>query len=231
VKASSWTAERAAGLLLVAGLLIGLLAVPIMIFSGALPGFSASLQGRLADLAPYAGTFRLLILLYTLAWIVQLLGLALFARRLAQAGAETTAILAFTLIALASLLGVVHGAFNGGVMTWAAETAARTGSVPAGYAALDVWVSSAFGLGYRAHLLAIAGLGWAIVRTGLLAPALGWATIGWSLLCLVGVLAGVGAPGLVFLMPAAIGAAMLLRSDAQSARATAEPAPLEPGQV
>jgi hypothetical protein len=205
------SSEKAAGLLLVASLLIGLMAVPIMVVSGALPGFAAALQRALTDLAPHAGTFRLLNLLYTLAGIVQLLGFALLARRLAHAGAEAPATLAFTLIAVASILGVLHGTFNMSVMTWAAEVAARTGSAPEGYEVLRVWVSSAFRVGYRAHLLAAAGFGWAIVRTRLLPPPLGWAAIGWSLLWALGSLAGVGAPGLLFIMPAVIGTALLLR--------------------
>jgi hypothetical protein len=207
-----WTAERATGGLLLGSLLLGLLAVPIMIASGALPGFAAALQNALANLAPYAGTFRLLNLLYTLAWTIQLLGFALLARRLVHAGAETVAILAFTLLLIATITGIAHGTFHMGVQTWAAEVAARTGSVPEGYEVLRVWVDSVFRLGYRAHLLAVAGFGWAIMRSRLLPPSLGWATIGVSLLWAVGTLAGVGAPGLVFIMPAVIGIALLLRS-------------------
>jgi hypothetical protein len=206
-----WTAERTTGGLLLGSLLIGLLAVPIMIASGALPGFAAALQDALADLAPYAGTFRLLNMLYALAWIVQLMGFGLLTHRLARVGAEQPAILAFTLLVIATITGFAHGTFHMGVQTWAAEAAARTGSVPEGYEALRVWVDSAFRLGYRAHLLAVAGFGWAIVRTRLLPPPLGWAAIGVSLLWAMGALGGVGAPGLLFLMPAAIGSALLLR--------------------
>ncbi len=206
-----WTAERTAGGLLLGSLLIGLLAVPIMILSGALPGFSAALQNALADLAPYAATFRLLNLLYTLAWIVQWMGFGLLTHRLARAGAEQPAILALALLFVATITGIAQGTFHLSVQTWAAEAAARTGSAPEGYAALEVWVSSAFRLGYRAHLLAVAGFGWAIVRARLLPPPWGWAAIGVSLLLAVGALAGVGAPGLLFILPAVIGSALLLR--------------------
>ena len=48
-----WTDGRVAGSLLVAGLLIGLLAVIIMIASGALPGFAA-VGGALELRAPFA---------------------------------------------------------------------------------------------------------------------------------------------------------------------------------
>jgi hypothetical protein len=211
VKTAHWTTERVMGGLLLGSLLIGLIAVPILVASGALPGFSAALRDSLANLAPHAGTFRLLNLLYTLAWIVQLLGFALLARRLAHAGAETLATLSFTLLLIATIMGIAHGTFHMGVQTWAAEVVARTGSAPEGYEALRIWVSSVFRLGYRAHLLAVAGLGWAILRTRLLPPALGWAVIGMSLLWAVGTLAGVGAPGLVFIIPAVIGIALLLR--------------------
>jgi hypothetical protein len=54
--------------------------------------------------------------------------------------------------------------------------------------------------------------GWGILRAGLLAPALGWAAIGWSVLWLVAFLLRLGgAPAVPFIMPAVIGVASLWR--------------------
>lgn len=97
------------------------------------------------------------------------------------------------------------------VETWAAQEAARTGSVPEVYEPLELWVGDSFGVAYRLHLVAVAGFGWSILRAGLLTPWVGWVTIGWSFLWLVGSLAGVGAPGVLFIMPAVIGGALLWR--------------------
>jgi hypothetical protein len=54
-------------------------------------------------------------------------------------------------------------------------------------------------------------IGWGSLRSGLLAPALGWIAIGWSFLCLAGLPFGVGAPAVPFIMPAVLGLALLLR--------------------
>ncbi len=207
-----WTAERATGSLLVASLLIGLLALIILVASGALPAFSALLQGSLELMVPYAATFRRLNLLWTVGWIVQLLGFGLFTRLLLRAGDEYLAIPAFIAILSAAILGVLHGTFHMSVETWAAQEAARTGSVPEVYEPLRAWISSFFRVAYITHLVAMVGFGWGILRAALLAPWVGWAAIGWSALWLVGGLAGVGVPGILFIIPAVIGVSLLLET-------------------
>lgn len=157
-----WTDERVAGSLLVAGLLIGLLAVVIMIARGAAPGFAA-VGGALELMAPYADRFRLLNGMYAAAWVFLLLGFALFARLLAQAGDEQLAILAFTLALTTGVTGVLHGAFHAGLRTWAAEEAARTGNIPEIYQPLRAWADGAFRLGYAGSFIAMALASWGIL--------------------------------------------------------------------
>lgn len=203
-----WSDRRVGGSLLVAGLLIGLLAVAIMILSGAAPGFAA-VGGALELMAPYADAFRLLNGMYTVAWVFLVLGTALLSRLLARAGEEQLALLAFTLFLITGVMGVIHGAFHVGLTTWAAEEAGRTGSIPEIYHPLRAWADGAFRVGYLGSFFATALLGWAIIRAGLLTPALGGIAIAWSALCLAGWLVGVGAPAVPFLMPAVIGATLL----------------------
>lgn len=88
VQYSNWIA----GILLVSSFLILLIALIILIASGAFAAFSAGLQGSLAEMAPYAATFRLLNLLWTAGWIVQLMGFGMFTRLLLHAGDEFLAI-------------------------------------------------------------------------------------------------------------------------------------------
>lgn len=204
-----WTDERAAGSLLVASLLVLVFALIILIASGAMPGFFAMLRGSLAQVAPYAPTFRLLILLFVLGWIVQLLGLGLLARLLARAGCEQLAVLAFTLVLVAVIMAVLYSTFRMNVELWAAQEAARRGSVPEVFEPLKAWTNSFFSVGYVVHFAAVAGFGWGILRSGLLEPWVGQVTVGWSLLWLLGSLVGVGAPGIPFIMPAVIGVALL----------------------
>jgi len=210
VNQAFWTDRRVTGSFLVAGLLIGLLAVVIMIASGAAPGF-ASIGGALERMAPYADTFRLLNGIYSATWIFLLLGFALLARLLTRTGEEQLALLVFSLAVITGVTGVLHGAFHVGLTTWAAEEAGQTGSIPEIYQPLRAWADGAFRLGYAGSFVAMALTGWGILRSGLIAPTLGWTAIGWSTLCFAGLLVGVGAPAVPFIMPAVIGVALLLK--------------------
>lgn len=204
-----WTEERTAGSLLVTSLLVLVLALIIMIASGAARGFSTMVAGSLAEKAPYAAAFRPQILLFAVGWVVQLLGLALLTRLLARRGEEQLAVLAFTLIIFAAVIGFLYSTFRMSVELWAAQEAARTGGVPDFYEPLRAWISDSFRVAYRAHFVAMAGFGLAILRTDLLSAGVGWAAIGWSALWVVGALVGAGAPGIPFIMPAVIGLALL----------------------
>jgi hypothetical protein len=204
-----WTDERIAGSLLVGSLIVLLLAVILLFASGAMSGFFAMLGGSLAQVAPYAGTFRLLILFFILGWFVQLLGTGLLARLLVHKGGEQLAFLAFTLILVATIFAVLYSAFRMSVELWAAQEAARTGSLPAVYEPLKAWTHVIFGVSERVYFLATAGFGWGILRTGLLARWVGWMAIGWSLLWLLVGLSGGVPPATPLIMPAVIGLTLL----------------------
>jgi hypothetical protein len=170
------------------------------------------LQGSLAQAAPYAATFRLLILLFVIGWIVQLLGLGLLTRLLMRVGDEQLAILAFTLVVVATILAILYSTFRMSVELWAAEEAARTGSIPEILEPLKAWTNSFFRVASSVHYLAMTGFGWGILRTGLLTPWVGQAAIGWSVLWLIGGLVGIGAPAIPLIMPPVIGVALLMQT-------------------
>lgn len=206
-----WTDRRVAGSLLVTSLPILLLAMLILITSGAMPAFFAMLRGSLAQVAPYAAIFRLLILLFLIAWIVQLLGLGLLTRLLLRAGGEQLAIMALILILVATIMVTVDSTFRMNVELWAAQEAARIGSVPAVYVHLRAWTSNLFGVAERLHFLAVAGIGLGSLRTSLLARWVGWAATGWSLLWLLSGLGGGLPDALPLVMPVVIGVVLLRR--------------------
>jgi hypothetical protein len=207
---------RIAGILLISSFLIPFLALVILITSGAFSAFSAAIQDSLAEMAPYANTFRLLNTLWTAGWIVQLLGFGLLSRLLLGAGDESMAIPAFFALLVAVILGVLHGTFHMSVETWAAEEAAFPGTIPEIYEPLEIWISNAFRVGYIVHLAATAGFGWSILRTRLLPSWAGWFSLGWGVLWFAGILVGVGLPAVLFIMPALIGAALLIKSGEKS---------------
>jgi hypothetical protein len=204
------TEQRAAGGLLLGSLLILVLAAILMVVSGAIAGFRPIIQGSLAAVAPYVATFRLLITLFIIGWIIQLLGLRMFTRLMAKAGEDQLALVAFSLILVAVVLAILYSSFRMSVELWATQQAARVGALPTLYEPLRSWSSDIFRFAYRMHFVAMLMLGWGILRSRLLSPTLGWATIGWSGLCLIGALLGMGVPALPFLMPAAIGVALLV---------------------
>lgn len=200
---------RIAGGFLVASLLVLLLDLLIMIATGAASAFPAIISGRLAEVAPYTATFRLLILGFVIGWIVQLLGLALLARLLVQAGSEQLAIVAITLILVAVVISILYSTFRMSVELWVAQEAARNGTIPAFYEPIRAWTGDFFRVATRVYHLGVAGFGLAIIRTGFPAPWIGWLAVGWSVFWLIGGLFGLGIPAIPLIMPVAIGFALL----------------------
>lgn len=207
---SFWTASRVAGVILASSFVLLLGALTFMILSGASAGFRPMIGGTLADVAPYADTFRVLILLFILSWIVHLLGIGLLGRLLVRAGQEQLVVVAVVLILVTVLTAILSYSFRMTFELWAAEQAARTGSLPALYEPLRDWTGATFRIGYRLHLVGMIAIGWAIIRSGLLAPGLGWAAIGWSALWLLAATAGAGAPAIPLIMPAILGFGLLI---------------------
>lgn len=210
--------ERAAGSLLILSFLLPLAALVIMVASGAFSAFASGLQGALAAKAPFSRTFRLLNLLWTAGWVVQLMGFGMLARLLLQAGDETLPIPAFAALSLAAILGVLHGTFHISVETWAAEETARAGTIPAGYEPISLWIGGAFRVGYVSHLAAGAVFGWSALRTGLLPPTVSRFTIGWGLFWLASYLVGAGLPAVLLFTPVGLGAALVRSGPARLKR-------------
>jgi len=120
---------------------------------------------------------------------------------------------------LASLVGVAYGtgavfwliniAFRGSVQVWAADEVLRTGSVPINYAPLQRWASLLFAAYSVLAYLAVAGLGWIMLRTGLTPRWAAWFAV------VVGVtgggIAGMSVPMIVHIPLMVVGALLLRR--------------------
>jgi hypothetical protein len=209
VNRAFWTDRRVAGSLLAGGLPITALALMILIASGALPASAVYLQGELAQAAPYVAASRTLFPLSALGWLVQTLGLGLLAGLLARTRHGQLGILTFSLVFVAAPLVALWATFRTSVELWFVQEAARAGSIPEIIEPLQAWTNGFFDVGTRAYHFAVAGSGLAMIRTGLLAPWVGWAAIGWSLLWLFAGLFGMGAPAIPVILPAALGFALL----------------------
>lgn len=120
---------------------------------------------------------------------------------------------------LATLVGIVYGtgavfwlvniAFRGSVQVWAAAEVVRTGSVPTGYEPLRHWAGLLFSLYMVLAYLASAGLGWLMLRTGLVPRWAAWSAVIIGLTG--GGVVGMSVPLVVRLPLMVIGAFLLLR--------------------
>lgn len=207
---------RVTGLLLAGSFAILLIALLILLASGAFSAFTAGLQGSLAEMAPYADTFRLLNLFWSVGWVLQLMGYALLTYQLLRVSDEFLAIPAFIAVLVAAIIGVLHGTFHMSVETWASLETARTGITPLAYDPLRIWIGSAFRMAYILALLGTAGFGWSFLRTKLLPRWTGLVSVGWGIFWIAVYLIGAGLPAILFIIPAVIGVVLLSDSSKKS---------------
>lgn len=207
-----WSTEKAAGAVLTASTLILVAALVLLVARRALPTVFALLEGSLEEVAQHVSTFRSVNLMYGAGWILQLLGFGMLTIRLREVGDGTISSLALILLGFAAVLGALEATFHMSVTTWAAQEAARTSNVPSFYEPLRHWVNDSIQLIYAAlGLLALAGYGWALIRSELVPLWIGWASIGWGLVwTVVLVMTGATIPAVLFIMPPAIGIALLI---------------------
>jgi hypothetical protein len=94
----------------------------------------------------------------------------------------------------------------------AAEELARTSKMPMDYEILQVSAETSLGVYQLLGLLATAGFGWALLRTGVVPSWVGWVTLGWGVLwAAVFVKTANGFPLLPMVMQVVIGIALLLK--------------------
>ncbi len=206
-----FTTPRTAGALLLLSLVVILGAVALIAAQGRLGGMAAAFRGVGPETGDASGlrTIARFAVPYLMA---QLAGFALLTLLLHQAGDRGLAIIALTLFIFTATFAAVEGSFQGSVTVWAAEEAARTGAVPAFYEPLRRWLNHDVQLGYMSfQLTALLLFSLAALRTGLLAPWIGWAALAWSLLSFPLYYLVIGAPLIVIITPLLLGVGLLLR--------------------
>lgn len=131
--------------------------------------------------------------------------------QLTEAGDRAISLVALDLLVVTVVFAAIEGTFQSEVTAWAVEEWARTGHVPEFYEPLRQWVNGPIQMVYMTFgLSSMAGYGWAILRTGVLARWVGWATIGWSFAWLVVILATQDSlPAVLFVLFLLIGVATL----------------------
>jgi hypothetical protein len=204
---------RIAGILLIGSFLILLLALFIMIASGAFPAFSAGLQDSLEEQASFSATFRWINLLYAAGWIVQLLGFALLTSLLVQAGEIHFSMVGLVALSVAAIFGVLEGTFHANVTTWAAQEAASPAGIPEIYLPLRGWISTGKMLYTALSLFSLICFGWAIMKTKLAPAWLGKVAVGWGLVWLLAWITRSTFPAILFVIPPLIGIVLLQKHE------------------
>jgi hypothetical protein len=142
-------------------------------------------------------------------------GLAGLTRALEQADAAVLAAIGATVYACGATGFLVSLAFRLGVVPWAAERTARTGSVPDGFAAFDRWAAVLYVVHMLTAYVGSAVLGAAVLLADAVPTWLGWAGIVWGMGFAAGLVAtrfagAFNPPFWAHLYTAAVGVALLL---------------------
>lgn len=203
----SFDLSRVSGAFLLAPLLLGLVAAGIMIATGAIRAFGAQLRGSLVEMVPYVRVSGIGNILWAVAWTSLLIGSAMLAHVLADAGDQYLARVSLVVIIVAVVLALLEASFGFTVGQWAIREAAATGATPEIYTVLRRWTNGMQVVYIVLALAATAGFGAALLQTGLVSPAVSRFAIFWSLGWLL-VLA-LGIPAIVLIAPAVVGAALL----------------------
>lgn len=196
------------GAFLAGGLLLGLVAVGMLIATGALQAFPAQLRGSLEQVGQHGRVFAVGNILWAAAWSSVLIGFGMLAHLLSQAGDPYLAKVSLVVITVAVVLALIEATFGFTVTPWATREAVAIGATPEIYTALRRWTNGIQVIYIVLGLTAQAGFGIALLQTGLLPSWIGRFTLFWS----VGWLAvlGLGIPAIVLIAPAVIGVALLV---------------------
>ncbi len=210
INSDFFTTHRAAGLLMLLSILILLGAVALIASQGRLPGMAAGFGGVRPDRGDASGlrTIARFAVPFTMA---QLAGFALFTLLLQGAGDRGLAFVGLVLLLFWSFLGAMEGSFHASVTVWAAEEAARTGTVPPFFEPLRRWLNTELQPAYMSFgLMAMLLFSWSAVRTGLLPTWSSWAALAWSLLSFPLYYFVFGAPLIILVTPLLLGIGLLL---------------------
>ena len=144
--------------------------------------------------------------------ILLLVGFGVLASGLIEAGERTLALASFGLLVFAHAAFVIRGASDATITVWAGEQWADTGQVPAVYEPLQAFVENTFvWFGEVPFLVATAGFGWAVIRSGVLPLWVGYVAVAWSALWLLfPLLFKFDLPATLALFPIIFGVGMLV---------------------
>lgn len=201
---------RVAGAALILSIVAILIGLGIAGAQGRVHGMAAGFRG-VEGIGEAASVLGLLNIAAFVMIVLQLVGFTLLAVMLADAGERAVAAVALVLFVFAAATAVIEGSLQGTVTPWAGRYWERTGQVPELFEALRHWVQYGVQPVYMtAYFMAMAGFGWATVRTAVLPESVGWAALAWTALAIVLYYGLLGAPAVIVVYPLLFGGALLL---------------------
>ena len=145
--AEFWSMPRIAGSLMLLGMLVLGAGFVALVFQGKLGGLASAFRG-VEGIGQGASAHVTLEPFARLGIVLFLLGFGVFTRHLDDAGGRTLAFLAFSLLLASVVLMALEGSFHAKVTAWAGEQWAQTGTVPAWFEPLRLWVNGSITLAY-----------------------------------------------------------------------------------
>jgi hypothetical protein len=116
-------------------------------------------------------------ILYISGTIVTILGLALLATQLRDAGDRVFSSLGLLTFVLGAVLWIIYGAFSLSIDLWAAQEMARTAAIPDYYVPLTRWTQTLFIIDTILFFFGLLAYGGALLTTRVLPHWVGWLTI------------------------------------------------------
>ena len=209
-----WTERRFAGIILMLGFLLYVVAV-IFMPRDAQGNFLVLLPDRAALLlvAAHPSLTQWSFSLFIGGSIVTPLGLAMLTRLISDAGDRTFSQMALIAALFGAMLWVTYLALSLGISLLAAQETARTGVVPGYYAPFGATTQPLFVIYTLLTFAAVLAYGGAVLNTRVLPHWVGWVTIAYTLFNLLTTIfsGGVAVPFIHYVMPMLMGILLLLR--------------------
>ncbi len=152
---------------------------------GQMRGVAASFMG-VEGIGRDASALATLVKGQAIYGVLLIVGFGVLASGLFEAGERSLALASFGLLVFAHAAFVIRAASDATITVWAGEQWAERGQVPDVYEPLQAFAETSFlWFGEMPFLLATAGFGWAVIRSGVLPTWVGYVAVGWSILWLV----------------------------------------------
>jgi|SRR6266699_6564444 hypothetical protein len=234
-----WTERRFTGMTLLVGAVLFLAGVsmPVTNSKGTII-YSLPPREYLLGILAHSTLWQWANILFISGTIVTILGLALLATQLRDAGDRAFSQLGLITFVFGAVLWVIILAFRLSIDPWAAQETARTGVLPDYYMPFTLWTHTLFVIYTVLAFAALVAYGGAVLSTGVLPHWVGWIALVYGLagLGLVG-FTGDAPPALHYLLPIVMGVLLFLRRSQlpvgnhhEEASPAASPAPVPGGK-